>query len=530
MKDGIVIIDLGSQYTHLIARRIRGFEVSCEVLSYQVPLSSLLETRPKGLILSGGPASVYDRKAPSLKQAIFESHIPVLGICYGMQLMMHMMGGEVRSSTSREYGHQKIRLQRSERGNKNTPSNGISPLYAGISKRILNVWMSHGDVVENLGRGFWISATSLRTPASVEDHARGLYGVQYHPEVVHTEEGQQILNNFVFKIAKAKKNWHVRTFMDRTSQAIRKQVGHGIVLLGVSGGVDSTVMAVLLRRILGEQLRCVFVNNGLLRWHEAEVIRSIFADRLGLKLDYVDAREVFLRALKGVTHPEQKRKIIGKVFVEVFMNHYRTWGSHFKEKDFYLAQGTLYPDVIESVSTVGPSETIKTHHNRTQEVLELMKEGRVIEPFKELFKDEVRTLGRQLNVPADLLGRHPFPGPGLAVRILGAVNVRRLELLRHADAIFIEEIRKAKHYDNIWQAFAVLLPVKAVGVMGDGRTYGHVVVLRAITSEDGMTADIYGFSKTFMRRVSSRIIGEVKGITRVTYDISTKPPATIEWE
>ena len=521
-KRSIVILDLGSQYTHLIARCIRSLGVYSVVFPHTTSLKNIFLKRsvsPYGIILSGGPASVYERAAPKVDERLFNNNnnriqkVPILGICYGMQLMTHVLGGKVKKSQVKEYGHKEVQV---------IQKRSASQLYKRVTQETIHVWMSHGDIIESCPSGFEVTAKTAHAIASIESKSRHMYGVQYHPEVVHTEKGEVILSNFVFGVCRAEKNWKMSSFIEDTIDHVKKKVGKKTVLLALSGGVDSMVMAALLHRAIGKKLLCIFVDNGLMRLGEVEQIVRTFEKVFQFPLKTIEAADYFLKKLKGVRDPETKRKIIGKAFVDIFYKHLK--------KDTLLAQGTLYPDVIESVSTKGPSDKIKTHHNRATEVLRLMKEGRVIEPFCELFKDEVREIGKKLGVPNHVLERHPYPGPGLGVRILGAVTLKRLERLRRADAIFIQELHRLRLYSKIWQAFAVLLPARAVGVMGDQRTYGYVIVLRAVTSVDGMTADIYSFSKSFLRRVATRIVGEVEGITRVTYDISTKPPATIEWE
>ncbi|RMG60829.1 MAG: glutamine-hydrolyzing GMP synthase [Deltaproteobacteria bacterium] len=514
--DKILILDFGSQYTMLIARRIRELSVYSEIHPFNMPVEEIKRFNPKGIILSGGPASVYDEGAPTVSLDLFAMGVPVLGICYGMQLITHVMGGKVEASDKREYGFARVKVDQED------------PLFSDIDDFVrdgeISVWMSHSDRIEVLPGGFVSIGKTENTPFAAMRSGRGdIYGVQFHPEVVHTPAGIKILENFVTKICGAARDWTVGSFIDQSIEKIREKVGEGKVILGLSGGVDSSVAAVLIHRAVGDRLHCIFVNNGLLRKNEAEEVISVFRDSIGLNLIYADASERFLDALKGVTDPERKRKIIGETFIRVFEEEAEKLG-----QVEFLAQGTLYPDVIESVSFKGPSATIKTHHNvgGLPERMNL----KLIEPLRELFKDEVRRVGRELGVPEKILTRHPFPGPGLAVRIIGEVTKESLEILRQADAIVEEEIRKAGLYESIWQAFAVLLPVKTVGVMGDERTYENVVAVRAVHSLDGMTADWVELPYGVLKTISNRIINEVRGVNRVVYDISSKPPSTIEWE
>ncbi len=512
-KERIIILDFGSQYTQLIARRIRELSVYAEIVPYYYPISDLLKERPAALVLSGGPSSTYDKHAPHANPALFDMGIPVLGICYGLYQIVRHFKGSIEGARSKEYGRAVIEIS------------GESLLFRGIGGKEV-VWMSHGDKVINPPPGFAVIASSDNAEiAAIEQRDKRIYGVQFHPEVYHTINGKKILQNFLFDICGLKPTWTMSSFIESSVESIRREVGNGSVLLGLSGGVDSSVTAVLLQKAIGDRLYCVFVNNGVLRKNEHEQVVERFRRHMKLNLIYADASQRFLRKLKGVENPEKKRRIIGREFIKVFMKEARRMGRF----DF-LAQGTLYPDVIESVSTKGPSDTIKSHHNRVPEVLKLIRSGRVIEPLKELFKDEVRDLGRALNMPEELIRRHPFPGPGLAIRIVGDVTPERIRILQEADDIVVREIKTAGLYDELWQIFAVFLPVKSVGVMGDSRTYENVIVLRGVTSVDAMTADWAYLPEELLRKISNRIINEVKGINRVVYDISSKPPSTIEWE
>jgi GMP synthase (glutamine-hydrolysing) len=515
MHDKILIVDFGSQVTQLIARRVREERVYCEIVPFQQAEAALRELKPKAVILSGGPASVFDKDAPLAPMAIYEAGVPVLGICYGEQAMAHQLGGTVEGGHHREFGRAEVEVTKP------------SALYDGVWEvgQRYPVWMSHGDRVTRPPKGFAATGTSVNAPiAMIADEARRFYATQFHLEVVHTPHGAALLRNFVRNIAGCAGDWTMRAFKDEAIDKIRRQVGKGKVICGLSGGVDSAVAAVLIHEAIGDQLTCVFVDHGLLRLGEAEKVLALFRGHYNIPLLHVDAADDFLKALAGVEEPEAKRKTIGRLFIDVFeAEAKKTGGAEF------LAQGTLYPDVIESVSfTGGPSVTIKSHHNVGG--LPERMHMKLVEPLRELFKDEVRALGRELDLPEAFVGRHPFPGPGLAIRCPGAVTRDKLDILRLADDVFIEEIRRAGLYDDIWQAFAVLLPVRTVGVMGDFRTYDYVVGLRAVTSTDGMTADFYPFDMSFIGAVATRIINEVKGVNRVVYDITSKPPGTIEWE
>ncbi len=509
-EETIIILDFGSQYTQLIARRIRENKVFCEILPFDRNPESYSDRNLKGIMLSGGPSSVFDKGAPLCPPRVFQLGVPVLGICYGLQVIGKLFGGEVERSERREYGRAIIRVDKNQ------------DLLSGVRDSTV-IWMSHGDHLSRLPPGFEVLAHTEDIPfAAVGNKEKSIFGLQFHPEVVHTREGKKILQNFLFRICRCTGDWTTESFIETIVSSIKQQVRDGKVILGLSGGVDSSVCAALISRAVGKQLYCILVDNGLLRKNEAEQVVSAFRD-LDLNLTLVDASERFLIGLKGVIDPEEKRKIIGRTFIEVFEEE-----AHKIRDVEFLAQGTLYPDVIESTSFKGPSATIKSHHNvgGLPEKMNL----KLIEPLRELFKDEVRELGRKLKLPEVLIGRHPFPGPGLAVRILGDITKERLSILREADDIFISELRKSNSYDKVWQAFCVLLPVQTVGVMGDERTYENVLALRAVTSVDGMTADWARLPADLLGRVSSRIINQVKGVNRVVYDISSKPPATIEWE
>lgn len=514
-KHAILVLDFGSQYTQLIARRIRELGVYSEVKPCTMAPGDYDLTQVNGIILSGGPSSVLDADAPSFDPKWIELGIPVLGVCYGLQLITHLCGGKLSSGSNREYGHSVIDILDNK------------TLFSGFeTDDKTTVWMSHGDHVETVPTGFTLIARSAGAPvAGIANESKKIYGIQFHPEVVHTPRGRELLSNFVFTIAGCNADWTPANFLEETIAHTQTSVlPESNVICGLSGGVDSTVAAVVVSRAIGDRLFCIFVDNGLLRKNEGrDVMEKLGAHGLGLHITLVDAAELFLRELKGVTDPEQKRKVIGRVFIEVFEREAKRIANV-----SHLVQGTLYPDVIESVSVRGPSATIKTHHNvgGLPERMNL----KLIEPFRELFKDEVRLLGREMGMPAEVLARQPFPGPGLAVRILGEVTAERLHILRESDHIFLEEVRAEGLYNSLWQSFAVLLPVKSVGVMGDGRTYEQTIALRAVQSEDGMTADWAYLPQELLRRVSNRIINEVKGVNRVVLDISSKPPATIEWE
>ena len=510
-KEKILIIDFGSQFTQLITRRVREAKVYSEIHSNKLTFEEVKQFNPAGIILSGGPMSVYDIDAPDIDEQILKIGIPILGICYGLQLICKKSGGKVEPAKDREYGRAILSVV------------DASPLLADVNKQS-KVWMSHGDYLTELPAGFKIIAKSNHSPiGAVANEVEKIYGVQFHPEVAHTDEGKKIIHNFLFNICKCKGDWTSQNFIESSIAEIKDKVGDAKVICALSGGVDSTVAAVLVKKAIGDNLVCIHIDTGLMRKSESYEIGKIFHEKLNLNYILIDASEKFISRLKNISDPEQKRKIIGNTFIEVF-------DEEAKKMDGaqYLVQGTLYPDVIESVSVKGDSVTIKTHHN----VGGLPKKMnlKLIEPFRLLFKDEVRSVGRELKIPEEFIERHPFPGPGLAVRILGSVDKEKLDILREADDIYISAIKKAGVYNEIWQAFAVLLPVQSVGVMGDARTYEYVLALRAVTSVDGMTADWYNFDHNFLSDVSNKIINKVRGVNRVVYDISSKPPATIEWE
>ena len=507
----ILIIDFGSQYTQLIARRVREENVFSEIFPHTVSLNEIKKRNPSGIILSGGPMSVYDEDAPDINLEIFSLNIPILGVCYGLQLLAKHLGGKVEKADAREYGKAEFTVSKP------------SLLFSNCENKS-TVWMSHGDLVTEVPTGFRITGTSSHSPiCAIENVQKKVYGLQFHPEVAHTDEGKKILHNFLFSVCACRGDWTPVHFVNEKIAEIKNLVGSKNVLCALSGGVDSTVAAVLVQKAIGEQLTCVHIDTGLMRKNESEQVVTLFRDHLNLKVISIDASKLFLERLKGVTEPERKRKIIGNTFIELFEQE----AAKIPDMKF-LVQGTLYPDVIESVSVKGKSVTIKTHHNvgGLPEKMNLS----LIEPFRELFKDEVRNVGRALSIPTEFIDRQPFPGPGLAVRILSDVTKEKLSLLCDADEIFIDEIKNENLYNEIWQAFCVLLPVQTVGVMGDSRTYENVLALRAVTSTDGMTADWYPFQPSFLARVSNKIINKVKGINRVVYDISSKPPSTIEWE
>jgi GMP synthase (glutamine-hydrolysing) len=510
MKDKILILDFGSQYTQLIARRVRELGVFSEIQPFNHPLKKILAEPPAGIILSGGPASTTAPGAPRVGRELFAAGIPILGICYGMQLLTRMQGGRVERSAQREYGKARLDIV------------GDTPLFKGV-QNLSTVWMSHGDSVAAPAPGYAITARSTDgTIAAIEDAGKNIFAVQFHPEVMHSHEGKKILANFLFAIAGAARTWSMKNFIENEVAGLREQCRGKRVVLGVSGGVDSTTLAVLVKKALGEKVTSIFVNNGLLRLDEEKEVLDNLRRRLGLRVTFIDASRRFLKNLKGVTSPERKRKIIGKTFIDVFYGGLQDFD--------FLIQGTLYPDVIESNPVKGPSQTIKTHHNRVREVQKLEKQGRIIEPFRFLFKDEVREVARLLEVPADILNRHPFPGPGLAVRILGDITPKKLAILKQADDIFISELKRSGWYEKVWQAFAVLLPVRSVGVMGDERAYGQVIALRAVTSTDGMTANWAALPGEVLDAVAQRIVRRIRPVNRVVYDVTSKPPATIEWE
>ena len=511
-QGAVIILDFGSQYTQLIARRIREARVYCEIHPYDVSVEAILSRQPSALILSGGPSSVYDEGAPRPGRELWAgTNCPILGICYGFQLLAAELGGEVKPSKNREYGYARLSVNCSD-----------SPLFSGLPKEI-DVWLSHGDHITKAPAGFRIIASTEGALNAFEDLSRRIFGLQFHPEVAHTQFGSQIIQNFLFDVCGLKANWSTHSIIDEQIGKIRETVGDGQAICGLSGGVDSAVAAALTHQAIGEKQTCIFVNNGLLRDGEFEATLNLFRQQMSLNIKGVDASDKFLSALAGVTDPEKKRKTIGYNFIEIFEKEAQKIG-----KVDFLVQGTLYPDVIESVSVKGPSAVIKSHHNvgGLPEKMRL----KLVEPLRELFKDEVRDVGKELGVPTELLSRHPFPGPGLAVRIIGEVERQSLQILRASDRIVEEELKLSNLYESVWQAFPVLLPVSTVGVMGDFRTYERVIALRAVTSTDGMTADWARLPHDVLGRISSRIVSEVKGVNRVVYDISSKPPSTIEWE
>lgn len=511
-SERILILDFGSQYTQLIARKVRECGVYAEIHPFNLPLDKIIEMQPIGIILSGGPSSVYADGAPLADAEIFKLSVPILGICYGLQFIAATLGGNVDSSAKREFGRAELIVDAAD-----------NPLLQGLPQQSL-VWMSHGDSLTRLPHGFEVVAHTGNAPiAIIADEERHIYGVQFHPEVHHTAHGIDILRNFVFRICNAAGGWNAAAFIEEAKEEIRRKVGKDRVICALSGGVDSSVLAVLLHEAIGDQILCIHIDNGLMRAGESQEVVRLFREQYHIPLDFVDASELFLSRLAGVTDPEQKRKIIGATFIDVFDEEARKFADA-----QWLAQGTLYPDVIESVSFKGPSVTIKSHHN-VGGLPERMK-LKLLEPFRELFKDEVRAVGKELGLPDAFLDRHPFPGPGLAVRVLGEITYSRCEILRQADQIFLDELHASDYYNKVWQAFCVLLPISSVGVMGDVRTYENVCALRAVTSTDGMTADWATLPYDILARVSNRIINEVRGINRVVYDVSSKPPATIEWE
>ncbi|WP_422448685.1 glutamine-hydrolyzing GMP synthase [Thermoanaerobacterium sp. DL9XJH110] len=507
-RENVIILDFGGQYSQLIARRVREAHVYCEILSYKTPLEEILKRKPRAIIFSGGPASVYSENAPVCDRRIFEAGIPVLGICYGMQLMCHLLGGRVEPARTREYGRAELMVDDEDR------------LFQGLEQNMI-VWMSHSDSILQLPEGFRTLAHTRNTPHAAVGNGSNLFGVQFHPEVVHTPRGREILNNFLFGVAGCSGNWSMKSFVDEQVRAIKERVGDGKALCALSGGVDSSVAALITHKALGDNLTCIFVDHGLLRKNEAESVIKTFRDKFHINLIAVDASERFLTKLQGVTDPERKRKIIGEEFIRVFEDEAAKLG-----KIDFLVQGTLYPDVIESGTDT--AAVIKSHHNvggLPEDV-----EFRIIEPLRDLFKDEVRKIGAQMGLPEEIVYRQPFPGPGLAIRVLGEVTREKLDLLREADAIVYEEIKRAGLYRELWQAFAVLPDIRSVGVMGDERTYAYTVAIRAVISEDGMTADWARLPADVLDNISTRIVNEVPGVNRVVYDITSKPPSTIEWE
>jgi GMP synthase (glutamine-hydrolysing) len=508
----ILIIDFGSQFNQLIARRVRECRVYCQIEAPDITAERIKALNPEGIILSGGPSSIYEKNSPRLDHGVFDLGIPILGICYGMQFMVDALGGKVKKARKREYGFAELKVLRQD---------GI---LTAIAERT-QVWMSHGDSITELPKGFTSGAVTDNTPvAAAADAARGFYGLQFHPEVEHTPKGKEILKNFLFNVCRCKRSWTMTSFARDAIEEVRRSVGDKRVILGLSGGVDSSVTALLIHKAIGRNLTCIFVDNGLLRKNEAQKLKQTFKQHLKINIRFVNAGKLFLDGLKDVTDPEKKRKIIGKIFMDVFEAEARK----IKDAEF-LAQGTLYPDIIESRSAFGgPTSVIKSHHNVGG--LPKKMKLKLVEPLKYLFKDEVRKLGAKLGLEDALIWRQPFPGPGLAIRVIGAVTARRLDILREVDAVLLEEIRSAGYYKKLWQSFAVLLPIKSVGIMGDGRTYENIVAIRAVTSRDAMTADWARLPHRLLGKISNRIINEVRGVNRVVYDISSKPPSTIEWE
>jgi GMP synthase (glutamine-hydrolysing) len=511
-REAIIVLDFGSQYNLLIARRVRESHVYCELMPHDTPWEKIAPLNPKGFILSGGPSSVYEAGAPLPPAYVYESGLPVLGICYGMQAITKQLGGQVTPGTKREYGHAVLHISQPD-----------CTLFDGL-KESTTVWMSHGDKIAQMPQGFTSLAYTENSPNAVIGNGKGIFGLQFHPEVVHTPEGKTMLNNFVYKVCRCRGNWTMGSFVNDSMARIKEQVGGGRVISALSGGVDSSVVSTLIHRAIGDQLTCIFVNNGLLRTEEAERTLKTFKNNLGMNIIYIDATDRFLDRLKGVTDPEQKRKIIGEEFIHIFEEEAKKIG-----KVDFLAQGTLYPDVIESVSSVSTaSAKIKSHHNVGG--LPARMTLKLLEPLRFLFKDEVRLVGKQLGLPEDMVWRQPFPGPGLAIRCIGEVTREKLEILRNADFILMNEIKKAKYYNQLWQSFCVLTDVRSVGVMGDFRTYGYLAAIRAVTSDDAMTADWARLPYDLLARISNRIVNEVNGVNRVVYDITSKPPSTIEWE
>ncbi len=511
-REAIIVLDFGSQYNLLIARRVRESHVYCELVPHDTPWEKVAPLNPKGFILSGGPSSVYEAGAPLAPAYVYESGLPVLGICYGMQAITKQLGGKVAPGTKREYGHAVLHISQQD-----------SPLFEGLTEST-TVWMSHGDKIEQMPQGFTALAQTENSPYAVIGNGKGMYGLQFHPEVAHTPEGKTMLHNFVYKVCGCKGNWTMGSFVNDSMERIKEQVGDGKVISALSGGVDSSVVATLIHRAIGDQLTCIFVNNGLLRTEEAERTLKAFKSNMGMSIIYIDATDRFLDRLKGVIDPEQKRKIIGEEFIHIFEEEAKKIG-----KVDFLAQGTVYPDVIESVSSVSTaSAKIKSHHNVGG--LPARMTLKLLEPLRFLFKDEVRLVGKQLGLTEDMVWRQPFPGPGLAIRCIGEVTRDKLVILRGADYVLMNEIKKAKYYRQLWQSFCVLTEVRSVGVMGDFRTYGYMVAVRAVTSDDAMTADWARLPYDLLARISNRIVNEVSGVNRVVYDITSKPPSTIEWE